>query len=232
MSEEGWREFLAADGLDDWVVLHSGATAVYPTSSMSESAHAAVAIADVPGIADSDTVVTVAAHHLSVRISRDIWRLETEHIALARGVSAAVQALGLRADRSRVQELQFAVAARPDEINVGFWRAVLGYVEFAEDHGADPLGHGSTVWMQGLDPDRPLRHAMHLDVSVAREQVAPRVAAALAAGGRIIDESEEPASWILADAAGNRVCVTAWPDGAEPTVPPDGPVYVVPTSSE
>ena len=27
MSEEGWREFLATDGVDDWVVLHGGATA-------------------------------------------------------------------------------------------------------------------------------------------------------------------------------------------------------------
>ena len=29
MSEEGWKEFLGADGVDDWVVLHGGATAVF-----------------------------------------------------------------------------------------------------------------------------------------------------------------------------------------------------------
>ncbi len=27
MSEQGWQAFLAADGVDDWVVLHGGATA-------------------------------------------------------------------------------------------------------------------------------------------------------------------------------------------------------------
>jgi hypothetical protein len=28
MSEQGWRRFLAAEGVADWVVLHGGATAV------------------------------------------------------------------------------------------------------------------------------------------------------------------------------------------------------------
>ena len=68
--------------------------------------------------------------------------------------------------------------------------------------------------MQDLDPAKPLRHAMHVDVSVAREQAEGRVAAAVAAGGRIVDDSGAPGGWILADRAGNRVCVAAWPDGA------------------
>jgi 4a-hydroxytetrahydrobiopterin dehydratase len=68
--------------------------------------------------------------------------------------------------------------------------------------------------MQDLNPTKPLRHAMHVDVSVAREQAEVRLAAALAAGGRIVDESSAPGAWILADRAGNRVCIAAWPDGA------------------
>ena len=84
----------------------------------------------------------------------------------------------------------------------------------ADDNAVDPLGHSSTVWMQPLNPEKPLRHAMHIDVSVAADQAEQRLAAALEAGGRIIDDSEAPASWILADKAGNRVCIAAWPDGA------------------
>jgi 4a-hydroxytetrahydrobiopterin dehydratase len=67
--------------------------------------------------------------------------------------------------------------------------------------------------MQELDPNKPLRHAMHVDVSVAREHAAARVAAALAAGGRMIHDGDAPKGWILADTAGNRVCIAAWPDG-------------------
>ena len=64
---------------------------------------------------------------------------------------------------------------------------------------------------------------MHVDVSVAREHIEARVAAALAAGGRIVVDDDAPASWILADRAGNRVCVAAWPDGSVPTAPADLP---------
>ncbi len=84
----------------------------------------------------------------------------------------------------------------------------------SEDNAVDPLGHGSTEWMQNLDPAKPLRHAMHVDVSVTREQAEQRLAAALAAGGRIVDDSAAPTAWILADRGGNRVCIAAWPDGA------------------
>lgn len=46
-------------------------------------------------------------------------------------------------------------------------------------------------------------------------QIEARLAAALAAGGRIVDDSSAPAAWIRADRAGNKVCIAAWPDGAE-----------------
>jgi 4a-hydroxytetrahydrobiopterin dehydratase len=122
---------------------------------------------------------------------------------------------GAVADRGAVQEVALAIAAKPVAVDVEFWRAVLGYSPLAQDNAIDPLGHGSTVWMQELDPDKQLRHAMHVDVSVAREHAEARVAAALAAGGRIVDESEAPRNWILADRAGNKVCIAAWPDGAQ-----------------
>ena len=49
MSEDGWKAFLAADGVDDWAVLHGGATAAYRVGSMGEAARLAEAIAAVPG---------------------------------------------------------------------------------------------------------------------------------------------------------------------------------------
>jgi 4a-hydroxytetrahydrobiopterin dehydratase len=69
--------------------------------------------------------------------------------------------------------------------------------------------------MQELNEAKPLKHAMHIDVSVAREHVEARLAAAVKAGGIIVDESQAPASWILSDRSGNKVCIVAWPDGAE-----------------
>jgi 4a-hydroxytetrahydrobiopterin dehydratase len=218
MSEQGWREFLAADGVDDWVVLHGGATAVFRVGSIGEAVRLAAAVAEIDGLEGSGVLLTIVDTSLAVRLTRDLWALESRHIDLARAVSEIASARGAVADRASVQEVQIAIAAKPDALDVGFWRAVLGYAPMGDDAGGDPLGHGSTVWMQGLDEAKPLRHAMHVDVSVARDHVEGRLAAALAAGGRVVWESEE--HWTLADRAGNRVDITAWPDGAT-KAPPD-----------
>jgi 4a-hydroxytetrahydrobiopterin dehydratase len=214
MSEQGWQEFLRADGIGDWVVLHGGAAAVFVVPSLTEGVRLAQAVATVPGLAESGALLTVGDTRLSVRLARGVERIESHHVGLARAVSEVARQHGAVADRGAVQEVQIAVAAQPGELDVGFWRAVLGYSTLADDNGVDPLGHGSTFWMQDLDPGKPLRHAMHVDVSVGREHAEERLAAALAAGGHIVDESEAPAAWILSDRAGNRVCIAAWPDGA------------------
>ncbi len=222
MSQQGWRSFLVAEGVEDWVVLHGGATAVFRVGSLGEAAALAEAISHVPRLGESAALMTITSGRVSVRLTRGLEQLEPLHAELARGVSAVARSRGAVADRSAVQEVQVAIAAKPDAIDLGFWRAVLGYAPRADDSAVDPLGHGSTVWMQELDNVKPLRHAMHVDVSVAREQIEARLEAALAAGGRIADASAAPGAWILADRAGNKVCIAAWPDGAhepDPAIP-------------
>src|SRR5690349_10926505 len=156
MSEQGWREFLAADGVEDWVVLHGGATAVFRVGSLSEAAHLAAAVADTTEVAGRGVLLTIADDHLTVRLSRDIWQLEPEYIQVGRIVSAIARDHGAIASRAAVQEVQVAISAKSEAIDVGFWRAALGYAAVAEDNAVDPLGHGSTVWMQEIDQPKPL----------------------------------------------------------------------------
>jgi 4a-hydroxytetrahydrobiopterin dehydratase len=213
MSERGWRDFLSADGIDDWVIFHGGLTAVFKVESLLEAARLAAAVAEVPGLGPR-TLLTAASDRLTVKLTREMWGTEPRRIEVARAISAVAREHGATADRGAVQEVQLAVAAKPDSINLGFWRAVLGYTPMHEDNCVDPLGQGSTVWMQDLDPNKPLRHAMHIDVSVAREHAEARLQAAVDAGGQVVDDSRAPAAWILADRSGNKVCIAAWPDGA------------------
>jgi 4a-hydroxytetrahydrobiopterin dehydratase len=214
VSEQGWKEFLAAEGVEDWVVLHGGATAVFRVGSLSEAAHLAEAVAKTPGLAGRGLLLTVADDRLTVRLSRDLWQLEREHVHLARAISAVARGHEAIPDRVAVQEVQLAIAAKHDAIDVNFWRAALGYAPMADDNAIDPLGHGSTIWMQEIDEVKTLRHAMHVDVSVAHEHVKARLEAALAAGGRIVDDSHAPSHWTLSDRSGNRVCICGWPDGS------------------
>lgn len=214
MSDEGWRAFLDADGVEDWVVLHGGATAAFRLDSLGEASRLAAAVVALPDIPGRGVLLTLSDARCTIRLTRDVWQLERVHSALAQQISALARAHGAVAERDAVQEVQVAIAAKREHIDVAFWRAVLGYEPMADDNAVDGLGHGSTVWMQELADGKALRHAMHIDVSVARDQVETRLANALAAGGRVVDESQAPSHWTLADRAGNRVCICAWPDGA------------------
>lgn len=215
MSEQGWLAFLTGEGIEDWAILHGGPTAVFRVGSLTDAARLASAVAEVPGLGPR-TLLSLSADRLTVKLTREMWGTEAEHLDVARAISAIAREHGAVADTSAVQEVQVAIAAKPEAIDLPFWRAVLGYAPLHEDNCIDPLGQGSTVWMQDLDPLKQLRHAMHLDVSLARDHIEARLAAALAAGGRIVDATEAPASWILADPSGNKVCIAAWPDGARP----------------
>jgi 4a-hydroxytetrahydrobiopterin dehydratase len=72
MSEQGWQAFLAARGVEDWVVLHGGATAAFRVASLAGVALLANAVARVPGIEHSEALLTIADHTLSAPQSRPV----------------------------------------------------------------------------------------------------------------------------------------------------------------
>ena len=61
-----------------------------------------------------------------------------------------------------------------------------------------------------MDARRTGRNRLHVDVSVPHDQAEARIAAALAAGGRLVTDQNAPTWWVLADAEGNEACVATW----------------------
>ena len=53
------------------------------------------------------------------------------------------------------------------------------------------------------------------DITIAHDEAEARVAAALAAGGRLVDGSYARSFWVLADAEAHEVCVCTWTDRDE-----------------
>jgi 4a-hydroxytetrahydrobiopterin dehydratase len=150
MSEQGWRRFLAAEGVVDWVVLHGGATAVFRVASLIEAARLAEAVAQISEL--DGALMTLSDGQLTARLTRGVFRLEDRHVELARAVSAVGPG---KTDQARPQPgargaTRHRGPARCDRRRL--LRAVLGYAGLADDNAIDPLGHGSTVWMQNLDP--------------------------------------------------------------------------------
>ena len=61
------------------------------------------------------------------------------------------------------------------------------------------------MFFQQLDEPREQRNRIHLDLFVPADQAQARVAAVVAAGGRIVRDTEAPAWWTLADPEGNEL---------------------------
>ncbi|MGE5137704.1 MAG: VOC family protein [Gemmatimonadota bacterium] len=147
---------------------------------------------------------------------------------LAHRIAAAVTGLGLQlaaqtsAGAPRpVQMLELAIDALDIAAIRPFWKAVLAYADEPtgsgpEDALVDPAGQLPAIWFQQMDAPRPQRNRIHFDITVAHDEADARIAAAVAAGGRLVDDSAARAFWILADAEGNEVCVCTWQDRDNP----------------
>ena len=64
-----------------------------------------------------------------------------------------------------------------------------------------------------INEDRTLQvkvNRIHLDVTVPHDVAEQRVAAALAAGGTLVNGERARAFWVLADPEGNEACVCTW----------------------
>jgi len=92
-----------------------------------------------------------------------------------------------------------------------FWRVGLGLSEKTMPDGAvDLVGNSEDstgVWFQQMTEPRPQRNRIHIDVYVPRDHAEGRVAAVVAAGGRLVTDEHAPSWWVLADAEGNELCV-------------------------
>jgi hypothetical protein len=80
------------------------------------------------------------------------------------------------------------------------------------DHGWRLLTGGAYVWFQQMSGSRPQRNRVHFDLTVGEDEAELRVAAVLAAGGRLVSDAQARAYWVLADPEGNEVCICTWQD--------------------
>ena len=211
----------ASDAVTDlgWRLVLGELRTEVQTGSLPLAADVAARAASVPG-ADGHLRLDVRADRvlLSLRTAAVGWVTERD-VQLAQRITAVAAELRLTTvsgvgDRS-VQALEIGIDTLDAAAIRPFWRTVLGYADEPGRFGPwdgliDPLGQGPAVWFQRMDAPRPQRNRIHLDVSVPHDEAEPRIAAALAAGGRLINDTEAPAFWVLADAEGNEACVTTW----------------------
>jgi 4a-hydroxytetrahydrobiopterin dehydratase len=205
------RQFHEAEGVEDWRVVGDGACIYFRTGSFAAGARLVQAISKLAGLDDHHPDVDLRHDGVTVRlitITDDYYGMSERDVELARQISAVARNLGLAGDPSAVQSVLVIPGAPVTADVMPFWRAVLGYEprgDTPDEDLVDPRSRGPSFWFEPMKEPRPGGlGAIHVAIWVPYEQAEARVAAALAAGGRMVRDEFAPAWWTLADAAGNE----------------------------
>lgn len=204
-------DFSAAEGVDDWRVLWWQAFALFRTKTFATGLALVNEIGRLAEEANHHPDLNFRYGVLEVRLStHDTMSLTTADLDLARAISAAACELGVAGDPAAIRTWEFALDAVDVDAVRRFWAAVLGYDLVGDTDIADPIGLYPPVYVQQMDAPREGRNRIHIDLGVPHDVAEARVAAAVAAGGRVVRDEFAPMWWTLADPEGNEVDIATW----------------------
>jgi 4a-hydroxytetrahydrobiopterin dehydratase len=208
------EQFADLDGCGDWRFLLGAIHADFRAGSFGAAADLVAAIAAAAEEADHHPDIDVR-YPDRVRVSLTthvVGGLTTHDVELARRISALAADADARAEPATPQGLEIAIDTMDADRIRPFWAAVLGYVDNGRGGLVDPLRIGPSLWFQQMDAPRTDRDRFHIDVTVPHDTAEERLAAALAAGGTLVEDRFARSWWVLADADGNEACVCTWQD--------------------
>ena len=206
---------VAEEGLADWRLLFHGLHACYRTARLRDRAAAGDAIGAAAEERTTTPTSTCATPGCDVRLaSHDVARGDRARRAAgpadqrarraesaSRPTRACLQVLEIALDTADARRGQAVLArgARPGRLRGRTTRS-----------SSTPTGRCRRCGSSRPSPHDEPRQRFHLDVRVPPEVAPGRVEAALAAGGTLVSDERAPTFWVLADAEGNKACVTTW----------------------
>ncbi|MCW2621018.1 MAG: transcriptional coactivator/pterin dehydratase [Frankiales bacterium] len=209
MDDISGNQILTA-GIDDWRKLARALHARFLTGTFAAGLGFVTAVGEAAEQAGHHPDVTLTYPLVDVRlISHDVGGITQRDLAMARRISEIAHEQGVVAEPTATAELELALDTA-DLAAVGpFWAALLtGSTDSLHgDDVVDPSGRVPLLWFQGTEPHETPRQRFHLDLWVPHDVAADRIAAAVTAGGQVVDSSRAPSFTVLADPDGNRVCV-------------------------
>jgi 4a-hydroxytetrahydrobiopterin dehydratase len=211
MTEKLTDQHIRDAGLADWRKLAQALYARYLTPDYVAAAGFVAAVAQLAGSngRHPDLRVTHGCVDISLCTHEDGLWVTQKDIDLARSISEIAHRQELAAAPTAVTQLEIALDTPHEDRIAPFWSVLLtGSADNRiYDSVFDPTGRVPALWFQGTDEHENPRQRWHFDLWLAPEVATERIAAAVAAGGRIVDESGAPSFTVLADHDGNRVCV-------------------------
>lgn len=196
--------------LDDWRKLTQALHARFRTGDFAKGLAFVTAVTEAAERAGHHPDVTLTYPFVEMRlISHDVSQVTQRDIDLARQISEIARTQGIDAEPGALAEIEIALDAAELAAVGPFWAALLtgSASSFTDDEVVDPPRRVPSLWFQHTDAHETPRQRFHLDLWVPHDVAEERIAAAVAAGGRVIDDKEAPAFVVLADPEGNKACV-------------------------
>ena len=219
---------IAETGLTDWRKLAQGLHARYLTDGFGAAARFVAAVGEAGDAIGHHPRATIGAGHVDLELVTGdaIYRDDegTEHVVewvtqqdvdLARRITDLAADLGLTADPASVTEVELGLDTARSATVAPVWAALLTGDAGSQGRGTpgdevrDATGRVPNLWFDDADEQGAPGQRFHVEVYVPPEVVEQRVAAAVAAGGTVVDDSQAPGLTVLADQDGNTGVVCA-----------------------
>lgn len=221
-------EQIAEASLADWRKLAQGLHARYLVDDFSAGARFVAAVAEAGDALGHHPRVSIGKGHVDLTLVSDdaIFRdregtahvvewVTQQDVDLARRVTEIAADHKAVADPASVSEIELGLDTTRSATIAPVWAALLTGTAEAQGRGTpsdeirDATGRVPNLWFGDAADHESDRQRFHLEVYVAPEVAEQRVAAAIAAGGTIVDDSDAPSLTVIADQDGNTatVCV-------------------------
>ena len=203
---------------DDWQAVFS-AMACYRTTSPTQQRDLVAAAAALADDAGFPLLVDLRPGLVIIDSGKDQWEddahgLELDFTDLAAHVQTAARELGATADPGLPRFAQLFFDAADVPAVRAFWLAALGYLPDRRSSTSDIYDArrlNPELVFQEIDTSeterRRQRNRTHLELAVPSDLAQTRLDATLAAGGRLLDESD--GRWRVADPEGNELVIVS-----------------------
>ena len=217
---------IAEAGLTDWRKLGQGLHARYLVGDFGAGVRFVAAVGEAGAAVGHHPRVTMGDRYVDLKLISDdaVYRdgEGTEHVVewvtqrdvdLARRITGIASSQAVRADPASITAIELALDTAHAATISPVWAALLTGSTDASGCGTighdvrDALGRVPILWFQDTDEHETPRQRFHVDVWVAPEVAEQRIAAAVAAGGIVVDDSQAPSYTVVADQDGNKACV-------------------------
>jgi 4a-hydroxytetrahydrobiopterin dehydratase len=225
-------EQITAAHLKDWRKLGQGLHARFVVGDLRAGVRFLTAISEASPAAADHLEVRMGMGRVDLKlISNDAIHRDDEgaehevewvtrhDVDLARRISEIAAEQSIVADPQSITTIELALDTANSAALAPVWSALLTGGPEAQGRGTigddvrDAFGRVPILWFQKTDPHPTPRQRFHIDIQVPYDVADQRIAAAVAAGATIVDDSRAPHTTILADPDGNKACIGTFQPG-------------------